>query len=141
MTCSVNFSGNWVPVMKWQREGDDVIAGVSNVTVPYTSVTYSLKVPAVGTRLRGGSYNCTTYFSAGNKPPGVRATNIPNYEMTWSSPEISIICELLLQLFSSAKASSYQVGMKHLVCLKVRCILFLFSVVITTFSFREYYII
>ena len=86
MTCNVNFSGNWAPLMKWQQNGSPVIPGdIVNITVPYKSVTSILKVLA--TREQADStFSCTTYFSAENKPksipPANSSANIPDYSYT-----------------------------------------------------------
>ena len=83
MACSVNYSGNWAPVMKWQQDGGPVItAGVVCNTVPYKSVTSSLIV-LVTRNATGSKFSCTTYFSEDNKPTSATAT-IPDYSYTWS---------------------------------------------------------
>ena len=86
MTCSVNYSGNWAPVMKWQQDGGPVITDgrVVNKTVPYKSVTYSLTVRATS-KMNGSKFSCTTYFSADNKSPTTTATNVPDYIYSWDT--------------------------------------------------------
>ena len=84
MVCSVNFSGNWTPVMKWQQEEGSVItAGVVINTVPYKSVTSSLTV-SVTRSVTGSTFACTTYFNGDNKPSSTSATNIPDYRYKWN---------------------------------------------------------
>ena len=84
MHCSVNFSGNWAPVMKWQQDGGPVITvGVVNGTVPYKSVTSSLTV-LVTRNVTGSKFSCTTYFIDNNKPPTTSAANVPVYSYTWT---------------------------------------------------------
>ena len=59
-TGSVNYSGNWSPVMKWQQDGGPVITvDVVNNTVLYKSVTSSVRAADV----KGSKFSCTTYFS------------------------------------------------------------------------------
>ena len=89
MTCSVNYSGNWAPVMKWQQDGGPVItAGVVNNTVPYKTVTSSLTV-LVTRNVTGSQFSCTTYFSEDSTlPTAIRASNIPGYKYTWTSPTL-----------------------------------------------------
>ena len=97
ITCSVNYSGNWAPVMKWQQDGGPVITDgrVVNNTVPYKSVTYSLAVRATRD-LNGHMFSCTTYFSGDNKPRSTLASNVPSYQLTWMSPAASVQCEFFL---------------------------------------------
>ena len=98
MVCSVNYSGNWAPVMKWQQDGGPVITDgrVVNNTVPwyqYKSVTYSLTVRATR-EMNGRTFTCKTYFSVYNRPKINDATNVPDYSYTWTSAQIGIYCEL-----------------------------------------------
>ena len=92
--CSVNYSGNWAPVMKWQQGGGSVITDgrVVNNTVPYKSVTYSLTVRATRD-MNGIKFKCITYFSAENKPTSSIASNVPDYSSMWISPALSVRCE------------------------------------------------
>ena len=91
MTCSVNYSGNWAPVMKWQQDGGPVIiSGVVNNTVPHKSATSSLAVLATS-NMNGRKFSCTTFFSEDNKPTTISATNVPDYIYTWSSPQINVL--------------------------------------------------
>ena len=94
--CSVNYSGNWAPVMKWQQDGGPVITDGRDVnsTVPYKSVTYSLTVRATRD-MNGRKFYCTTYFSADNKPTTNSAGNVPNFNSTWISPAVSFWRKLL----------------------------------------------
>ena len=89
MICSVNYDGNWAPVMKWQQDGGPIItAGVVNSTVPYKSVTSSLTV-LVTRNVTGSKFSCTTYFTVDNKPTSspdnaTVATNVPDYTYMWN---------------------------------------------------------
>ena len=94
MVCSVNYSGNWAPVMKWQQDGGPVITDgrATNITVPYKSVTYSLTVRATRD-INGRTFTCKTYFSADNVPKTSDASNVPDYSNTWISAQIRVYCE------------------------------------------------
>ena len=94
LSCSVNYSGNWAPVMKWQQDGGPVITDgrVVNNTFPYKSVTSSITVRA-SRDMNGHKLSCTTYFSKVNKPQSTMATNVPDYEYMWTSPAISVECK------------------------------------------------
>ena len=90
MTCSVNYSGNWAPVMKWQQDGGPVITvGVVNNTVSHKSVTSSLTI-LVTRNVTGSKFSCTTYFSQINTPPTTIAILASDYSFTWTSPTICI---------------------------------------------------
>ena len=94
LTCSVNYSGNWAPVMKWQQDEGPVITDgrVVNNAVPYMSVIYSLTVRA-SRDMTGSKFSCTTYFSKNNKPANTSAKNVPDYIFTWTSLVAVIPCE------------------------------------------------
>lgn len=94
--CSVNYSGSWAPVMQWQLNTETgVIADIQNVTVPYTSVLYTLALTA-HRRMNGMTFSCITYFSVANKPTNTTATNVPEYKFTWTSPIFHVQCEYTL---------------------------------------------
>ena len=96
MTCSVDFAGNWAPVMTWTQDDGQTIAGgsVSNVSIPNRNVTYSMRVAA--TRgMDGKRFTCRIYFSRSNKPSTATAQNVPNYNFTWVSPVLNIFREYL----------------------------------------------
>ena len=97
MSCSVNYSGNWAPVMKWQQVGGPVITDgrVVNNTVPYKSVTYSFTVRATRD-MNGSKFSCTTHFSSNNRPPSTAATNVPDYELIWTSHVLVVKCKFIL---------------------------------------------
>ena len=95
MKCSVNYSGNWAPAMKWQQDGGSVItAGVVSNAVPYKSVTSSLTV-SVARNVTGSKFSCTTYFSEDNKPNNIIVSNVPDYSYTWTSSTVGVSCETL----------------------------------------------
>ena len=119
LTCSVNYSGSWAPVMKWQQVAGPVITDgrVVNNTVPCKSVTYSLTVRATKD-MNGQKYFCTTYFSDGNKPERTTAINLPKYNFVWSSQAVYVECELeILEYFTKQKyvnnAGSLYINSKH----------------------------
>ena len=94
MTCSVNYSGNWVPSMSWQQDGGQIISDRSvNVRlVPYDSVTYSLTV-TVTRNISGNKFFGRAYFDNANKPPGTTVNNIPSYSFIWTSPAVDVTCK------------------------------------------------
>ena len=89
-TCSVTYSGNWVPVMRWFNSvtlynfTDDNIT----LTTSDTTVTSRLTVTA-SAGLHSCQIVCLTYFT---EPSSVNtsATNVPHYMDTWTSPTINV---------------------------------------------------
>ena len=88
ITCSVNYSGNLVPDIKWQQDdGFAIIAGVINRTVQNKNVSSSLTV-SVSENTTGSKYSSTTSFRlSDNKSPG--------YEYKWSTVYLDAACEFL----------------------------------------------
>ena len=90
LTCTMEYSGNWAPVMRWQQDGGPVItAGVVNNTVPYKSVTSGLVFKATNA-VNDKRIICTTYFDAFNLPSSTNAVNVPVFSKSWKSPTINV---------------------------------------------------
>ena len=93
MTCSITYSGNWAPVMRWLNSvtrhnftDDDITS--TNIN---TMVTSQLTVAAFAD-LHGSQIVCVTYFT---EPPTsllTTATNMPSYTYTWTSRTLDIQC-------------------------------------------------
>ena len=87
ITCSVNYSGNWAPVITWQQDGDSVdTADVVNKTVLYQSVTSSLTILVTGNGI-GSTVSCITHFSDDNNPSDTtnvlnNGSSVPRYNST-----------------------------------------------------------
>ena len=91
-TCSVNFSGNWAPIMTWRRFGEPfsvISVGVVNKTITNKSVTYRLTIN-VTNDVHGDQIASTTFFSLSNKPLNTSAIDIPVYRYEWISPKINV---------------------------------------------------
>jgi len=93
MTCSITYSGNWAPVMRWTDSvirrnftDDDITLTTDNLTV-----TSQLTVTA-SANLHGSQIVCVTYFDAqsSNSLP-TSATNIPSYRNVWTSPKLNVL--------------------------------------------------
>jgi len=86
MTCSITYSGNWAPVMRWFNSftrhnfTDDVISSTTN-----GAVTSQLTV-AASRNLNSSQIVCVTYFTEPSTSLNTTATNIPSYTYTWRSP-------------------------------------------------------
>jgi len=91
MTCSVTYSGNWAPVIRWfnsitsQNFTDDVITS----TTTATTVTSQLTVTA-SDDLQGSKISCEIYFTQPSTSLPTTATNVPSYTSSWTSPTIAI---------------------------------------------------
>ena len=91
MTCSITYSGNWAPVMRWFKSvtrrdftDDDI-----TLTTSDTKVTSQLTV-AASADLHGSQIVCATYFTRPSTPLSTTATNIPRYTRAWTSPKINV---------------------------------------------------
>ena len=103
LTCSVNYSGNWAPVLKWQQDGGPVITvDVVNNTVPYKSVASTLTVLATS-NVTGSKFSCTTFFNEAYKPNKSISTNVPDYVYNWTSPIFNVTC--MIVLYKSKRAN------------------------------------
>jgi len=93
MTCSITYSGNWAPVMRWfnsvtrHNYTDDVITSTANET----TVTSQLTVTA-SAGLDGSAIVSVTYFTSTSLP--TNATNVPSYTHNWTSPTLDVQCKL-----------------------------------------------
>ena len=93
VTCTITYSGNWAPAMRWFNSvtlhnftDDDI-----TLTTNDTTVTSQLTVTATAD-LHGSQIVCVTYFTQPSTPLLTSATNIPSYMMdTWTSPTLNVI--------------------------------------------------
>ena len=96
VTCSITYSGNWAPVMRWFNSvtrhnfTDDVIS----LTTNDTTVTSQLTVVA-SLGLNGSQIVCVTYFTEPSTSLPTTATNIPSYTYNWTSPilNVTLLCK------------------------------------------------
>jgi len=93
MTCSITYSGNWTPVMRWFDSSHNFTDGIT-LTTSDTTVTSQLTVSA-SAALHGSQIVCVTYFTKPSINLLVSATNIPSYKFTWTSPTLDVHCKLL----------------------------------------------
>jgi len=94
MTCSITYSGNWAPVMRWFNSShnftdDDVVT----LTTNDTTVTSQLTVTA-SAGLHDSQIACVTYFTQPSSYLQTSATNIPSYTYTWTSSALDVQCKL-----------------------------------------------
>jgi len=95
MTCSITYSGNWAPVMRWFN----LRAGVSYTEVIVdnrtTTVTSQLTVTA-SAGLHRSQIACVTNFTQPSSPLQTSATNIPSYTYIWTSPTLGVQCKSIV---------------------------------------------
>jgi len=106
MTCSITFSGNWAPVMRWFNSvtrhnfTDDVIS----LTTNDTTVTSQLTV-AASRDLNSSQIVCVTYFTEPSTSLSTTATNIPSYTYRWTSPILNVTLRCMYHLIYQVSAS------------------------------------
>ena len=90
MTCSVTYSGNWAPVMRWTDSksshtfDDDNITSTTNDTTVTSQLTFRASAD-----LHGSEIVCVTYFTSTTLPTS--ATNVPSYTDSSTSPTLNIL--------------------------------------------------
>ena len=95
MTCSVTYSGNWAPVMRWFNSVarhnfiDDVTTSTTSDTAT-ARVTSQLSVVA-SRGLNSSEIICVTYFTEPSPALPTSATNIPSFTYNWTSPTFNVI--------------------------------------------------
>ena len=93
MTCSITYSGNWAPVMRWfnsvtrHNYSGDVTNSSTN---DMTTVTSQLLVVA-SSSLNRSEIVCVAYFTEPSAALPINATNIPSYTYNWTSPTVNVI--------------------------------------------------
>lgn len=93
MWCTVTYSGNWAPVMKWKEANGHLITKGILTEATAISLTLMLNLSADAGK-HNSSYSCQIYFSAlQNQTIGDLADNIPDYHYEWTSPLIQVICK------------------------------------------------
>jgi len=92
VSCSITYSGNWAPIMRWTDSvtsnefNDDYITNTTSAT----TVTSQLTVTA-SAGLHGSQIVCDTYFDKSSVSlPDDSATNVPSYTYKWMSPTLNI---------------------------------------------------
>lgn len=84
LTCVINFSGHWSPVVEWTQLTIDR----EEVKTTYTQNSFRrintmVSVLSVLKDRRADAYSCTVKFSLSNKPKATTADNIPSYNFHW----------------------------------------------------------
>jgi len=91
MTCSVTYSGNWAPVMRWFNSvtrhnfTDDDITLTTNDTTVTSQLMFGASIG-----LQGSQIICVIYFTQPSKPLTTDATNVPSYTDVWTSPTLRV---------------------------------------------------
>ena len=93
MTCTITYSGNWAPVMRWFDSRHNFTDDDVTLTTSDTTVTSQLTVTA-SAGFHGSQSFCLTYFTQPSSPLQTSATNVPSYTYTWTSPLLNVQCKL-----------------------------------------------
>jgi len=100
MTCSITYSGNWAPVMRWFNSVTRRNFTHDDITLTTDNSTVASQLTVVASAdLHGSQIVCVTYFDAqSSNSLSTSATNIPSYRDVWISPKIvvSLRCEYYL---------------------------------------------
>ena len=102
MTCSITYSGNWAPVMRWfnsvtRQNYTDVTTDHQTTTTTdgdgssTTNKTTSQLTLSASASLQGSTIVCDTYFTSASLP--TTATNVPSYTYNWTSPTLDVQCK------------------------------------------------
>jgi len=92
MTCSIAYSGNWAPVMRWFNSSHNFTHENVTFVTSDTTVTSQLTV-AASAGLHGTRIPCVTYFIQPSATLPTTATNVPSYTYSWTSPTFNIQCK------------------------------------------------
>ena len=97
MTCSVTYSGNWAPVMRWFNSSHNFTDDSITSTTSDTTITSQLTITA-SAALRGSHIACVTYFTEPSTPLSTTATNVLSYKDMWTSPKLNVtaLCKYIL---------------------------------------------
>ena len=93
MTCTITYSGNWAPVMRWFNSSHNFTDDDVTLTTNDTTVTSQLTVTA-SAGLHDSQIVCLTYFTQPSSSLQTSATNIPSYTYTWTSSALDVQCKL-----------------------------------------------
>ena len=94
MTCSVTYSGNWAPVMRWFNSVTRHNFTDNDITLTTSDTTVTSKMAlAASAALHGSQIVCATYFSQPSTPLSTDATNVPSYTDSWTSPAFNVHCK------------------------------------------------
>ena len=92
MTCSIAYSGNWAPVMRWFNSSHNFTHENVTFVTSDTTVTSQLSVTA-SSGLHGSHILCVTYFIQPSATLSTTATNVPSYIYSWTSPTFNVQCK------------------------------------------------
>lgn len=101
MQCKVRFRGGWSPTVEWKQHGADASEEYLMTNVTHANnhsdrtITSSLLVSL--SSIKGDSFfTFMTYFEWHNNSVRVDATNIPDFNCTWSSHSFNTTCNSVL---------------------------------------------
>ena len=87
--CIVNYGGNLVPNMRWHGPQPFEQYQINTSTAAYSSM-----IVEVDRSMDQGSWRSVVKFTAPLTPPAAdSATNVPDFDMTYTTPTIFVQCE------------------------------------------------
>lgn len=90
LTCVVNFSGHWSPVVEWMqiigKEEKEVMDEVETTQTvnQFGRIVTLVNVLSVVANKSAAEYKYTVKFSSSNKPKETTAENVPMYKFSWT---------------------------------------------------------
>ena len=91
MRCSVIFRGYWTPSMEWSQHGEEENGRVREVdeVVDNGNCNVTTTINIIFNSSTNNSYfSCKTYFAIQKHRCLANATNAPDFNYLWKSPEI-----------------------------------------------------
>jgi len=94
MRCSVIFRGYWTPSMEWRHHREDengrVIAVDEVVENENCNFTTTINI-ILNSSTNNSYFSCKTYFAIQKHRRLANATNVPDFNYIWKSPELKHI--------------------------------------------------
>ena len=94
MTCSITYSGNWAPVMRWFNSvtrhnytDDNSVSTTAN----YKTITSQLTVTASADLISSEIVCVTSFEKPSTSLLSNATTNVPSYTYTWTSPMLNVV--------------------------------------------------
>jgi len=91
MTCSITYSGNWAPVMRWFNSVTRHNF-TTNVTIDSQTTNITSQLTFVASAgVHGAQIVCDTSFAEPSSLLNTTATNIPSYTDSWRSAKLNVV--------------------------------------------------
>ena len=91
MTCSITYSGNWAPVMRWFNSSHNFTH--ENFTYVTSDTTVTSQLTVIASAGLQSEIVGVTYFIQPSNNLMTTATDIPSYKYTWKSTIFNVQCK------------------------------------------------